>query len=125
MRRISIVACIALLLAAPVISCENALSELVGFTVIAATEVDKDQLHELSDGKRAVVTLRNGMAVRFDKPPRDTWGVAGLRTSVFVFARSLSEGELEWHKKMGIRPPSGEIYMLLIDDSTYEVKRVS
>jgi hypothetical protein len=109
---------------AAVLGCENALSNLVGYTLIAATHVEKDQLHEVSLGRRATITLKNEMTFRFDKPPRDSWGYAGRNTDVFVFSRGLTEREIEYDKQHGYPVHDGDIYKLLIDGSLYELDRV-
>lgn len=125
MRRIVILTAIVLAAITPTVwACENALSSLVGYTLLAASDVDKDQLREVSDGKSNMITLRNDMSFRFPKTPKSHWGYTGLKTGVFVFSRGVSEREADWYRKNGQPPPTKETYTLLIDGSTYDVQRV-
>lgn len=105
-------------------ACDSALSSLVGFRLVAATHVEKEQLRELSAEERTTIELGNGMSFLFRKTPRDSWGVGGLKTSVFVFSRSPGAREQDCCARLGY--PSGEDQevTLLISDSTYEATRV-
>jgi hypothetical protein len=93
--------------ASATLACESALHNLVGYTLLAASEVEKDQLHELSEEKRTTITLKNEMTFRFARAPKDHWGFAGFRQSVFVFAKTPGEKEIEWLQKIQLAVTEG------------------
>ena len=123
MRRTVILTILSVIVASTLNACENALSELVGYTLVAATDVDQAQLREATDGTMTAITLRNGMTFRFRKALRERW-IGGLRESVFVFSKTLSEEQVQWFRKNGMAVPSDLEYVLLMNDSTYDVQRV-
>jgi hypothetical protein len=106
------------------LACESALHNLVGYTLLAASEVEKDQLHEVSEDKRTTITLKNEMTFRFARVPKDHWGFGGFTQSVFVFAKTPTEKEVEWLKKYNLPLPKADRYQLLIGGSVFEVERV-
>jgi hypothetical protein len=113
-----------LTLASSLAARENSLHNLVGYTLVAASEVDRDQLRKLSDDQHTTITLKNEMAFRFRRLPGVRWPTGSLKANVFVFARSLSDREIEWFRSHSIALPKSDEYQLLIEDATYDVQRL-
>jgi len=93
------------------------LSDLLGYTIIACTNVDGD-FEGAEYGK--VVQLENGMVFEFHEY---NYSYA-YRPSVAVFAEHVTAAEL---LSAGIKNPSPSgmtIYKLVIDDEIYDVARM-